>query len=129
MAFQTSVSLANCEYTYSLHPHVKKFTLRDNTFAESKVGNYELSRLLESVPNSGNGFLLKIIVNKDLNGFSISTGSACTAGAIQASHVLQAMYGKDSNRLHESIRISTSDQTPLQEIQLFVKKLKEILGG
>ena len=64
MAFQTSVSLANCEYTYSLHPNVKKFTLRDNTFAESKVGNYELSRLLESVPNSGNGFLLKIIVNK-----------------------------------------------------------------
>lgn len=42
MAFQTSVSLANCEYTYSLHPNVKKFTLRDNTFAESKVGNYEL---------------------------------------------------------------------------------------
>ena len=72
MAFQTSVSLANCEYTYSLHPNVKKFTLRDNTFAESKVGNYELSRLLESVPNSGNGFLLKIIVNKDLNGFKIN---------------------------------------------------------
>jgi len=45
MAFQTSVSLANCEYTYSLNPNVKKFTLRDNTFAESKVGNYELSRL------------------------------------------------------------------------------------
>ena len=60
MAFQTSVSLANCEYTYSLHPNVKKFTLRDNTFAESKVGNYELSRLL------------KIIVNKDLNGFKIN---------------------------------------------------------
>ena len=72
MAFQTSVSLANCEYTYSLHPNIKKFTLRDNTFAESKVGNYELSRLLETVPNSGNGFLLKIIVNKDLNGFKIN---------------------------------------------------------
>ena len=27
MAFQTSVSLANCEYTYSLNPNVKKFTL------------------------------------------------------------------------------------------------------
>ena len=65
----------------------------------------------------------------DLNGFSISTGLACIVGAIQPSHVLQAMYGKDSNRLHESIRISTSDQTTLQEIQLFTKKLKEILGG
>ena len=48
MAFQTSVSLANYEYTYSLHPNVKKFTLRDNTFAESKVGNYELSCTMRS---------------------------------------------------------------------------------
>ncbi|MBP2621061.1 DUF1831 domain-containing protein [Streptococcus panodentis] len=72
MAFQTSVSLANCEFTYSLHSNVKKFTLRDNTFAQTKVGNYELSRLLEAVPNSGNGFLLKIIINKDLTGFKIN---------------------------------------------------------
>ena len=77
-------------------------------------------------PNQKNDLLL---LQMDLNGFSISTGSACTAGTIQPSHVLQAMYGKDSNRLHESIRISTSDQTTLQEIQLFTKKLKEILGG
>ena len=77
-------------------------------------------------PNQKNDLLL---LQMDLNGFSISTGSACTAGAIQPSHVLQAMYGKDSNRLHESIRISTSDQTTLQEIQSFTKKLKEILGG
>lgn len=72
MAFQSSVSLDNCQYTYSLHPNVKKYTLRDNTFAPTKVGNYELSRLLEAVPNSGNGFLLKIIVNKDLTGFKIN---------------------------------------------------------
>lgn len=77
-------------------------------------------------PNQKNDLLL---LQMDLNGFSISIGSACTAGAIQPSHVLQAMYGKDSNRLHESIRISTSDQTTLQDIQLFTKKLKEILGG
>ena len=60
MAFETSVSLKDCKYTYSLHPNVKKYTLRDNTFAVTKVGNYELNRLLEAVPNSGEGFLLKI---------------------------------------------------------------------
>ena len=53
MAFETSVSLKDCKYTYSLHPNVKKYTLRDNTFAVTKVGNYELNRLLEAVPNSG----------------------------------------------------------------------------
>ena len=39
MAFETSVSLKDCKYTYSLHPNVKKYTLRDNTFAVTKVGN------------------------------------------------------------------------------------------
>ena len=72
MAFETSVSLKDCKDTYGLHPNVKKYTLRDNTFAVTKVGNYELNRLLEAVPNSGEGFLLKIIFNKDLTGFKIN---------------------------------------------------------
>ena len=72
MAFETSISLKDCLYTYKLHPNVKKFTLKDNTFAETKVGNFEVSRLLEEIPNSGQGFLLKIIFNKDLSGFKIN---------------------------------------------------------
>ena len=51
---------------------LKKFTLKDNTFFETKVGNYELTRLLEKVPNSGEGFQLKIIINKDLTGVKIN---------------------------------------------------------
>ena len=77
-------------------------------------------------PNRKNDLIL---LQMDLNGFSISTGSACTAGAVQPSHVLQALYGSNSERLKESIRISVSDQTNIQEIKLFSQKLKEILGG
>ena len=77
-------------------------------------------------PNQKNDLIL---LQMDLNGFSISTGSACTAGAVQPSHVLQALYGPNSERLKESIRISVSDQTSIQEIKLFSQKLKEILGG
>ena len=72
MAFETSVSLTDCDYTYAIHTNIKKYTLRDNTFAQTKVGNYELNRLLEAVPNSGDGFKLKIIINKDLTGFKIN---------------------------------------------------------
>ncbi|KXT77203.1 hypothetical protein STRDD10_00053 [Streptococcus sp. DD10] len=72
MAFEPSVTLKDCSYSYHIGDNLKKFTLRDNTFAQTKVGHYELTRLLEEVPNSGQGFLLKIIVNKELTGFKIN---------------------------------------------------------
>ena len=72
MAFEKTIKLQNCRYDYTLSPSVKKFTLKDNTFFETKVGNYELTRLLEKVPNSGEGFLLKIIINKELTGVKIN---------------------------------------------------------
>lgn len=47
-----------------------------------------------------------MLVNLDLAGIAASSGSACTAGSIEPSHVLVAMYGKDSDRLRNSIRFS-----------------------
>ena len=38
---------------------------------QNKVGNFELTRLLEEVPNSGDGFPLKITINKDLTAFKL----------------------------------------------------------
>ena len=72
MAFEKTIKLQNCRYDYTLSPTVKKFTLKDNTFFETKVGNFELTRLLEKVPNSGEGFKLKIIINKDLTGAKLN---------------------------------------------------------
>ena len=66
MAFEKTIKLQNCRYDYTLSPSVKKFTLKDNTFFETKVGNYELTRLLEKVPNSGEGFLQKLSSTKSL---------------------------------------------------------------
>ena len=73
MAFEKTIKLQNCRYDYTLSPTVKKFTLKDNTFFETKVGNFELTRLLEKVPNSGEGFQLKIIINKELTGPSLTS--------------------------------------------------------
>lgn len=72
MAFATSVKLKNCKYTYAISPSIKKYTLRDNTFEQTPVGHYQLTRMLEEIPNSNQGFLLKIIVNKELTGFKIN---------------------------------------------------------
>lgn len=72
MAFEKTVNLPDCKYSYTISPKVKKFTLRDTTFTQNKLGNYELSRLLEKIPNSGDGFSLKITINKDLTGFKLT---------------------------------------------------------
>ena len=72
MAFEPSVALKDCRYSYHINPTVKTFTLRDNTFEVTKAGHYQLSRILEEVPNSNQGFLLKIIINSDLKGFKIN---------------------------------------------------------
>lgn len=47
-----------------------------------------------------------MLVNLDLAGVAASSGSACTAGSIDPSHVLVAMHGKDSDRIRNSIRFS-----------------------
>ncbi len=46
------------------------------------------------------------LVNLDMSGVYASSGSACTAGSIDPSHVLVAMFGNDSEALRNSIRFS-----------------------
>lgn len=70
-----------------------------------------------------------LLLRLDLEGISISTGSACTAGVVQVSHVLQAFYGEESPRLHESVRVSISPQNTEQEMITLAKTLKNIIGG
>lgn len=47
-----------------------------------------------------------MLVNLDLAGIAASSGSACTAGSIDPSHVLVSMFGKGSDKLQNSIRFS-----------------------
>lgn len=69
----------------------------------------------------------------DLAGIAVSGGSACTAGSIEPSHVLTAMYGADSPRISESIRISFGKVNTEEDIDKLiatiiqtVDKLKQI---
>jgi len=47
-----------------------------------------------------------MLVNMDMEGVAVSSGSACTAGSIDPSHVLVAMFGQESERVRNSIRFS-----------------------
>jgi cysteine desulfurase len=69
-----------------------------------------------------------LLLRLDLEGISISTGSACTAGIVQTSHVLEAFYGADSHRLKESVRISLSPLNTEKELKQLAQTLKNIIG-
>ena len=78
-----------------------------------------------SFPDKENGPLLTLL---DLTGFAVSTGSACTAGTVDPSHVIQALYGKDSDKLKTAIRISLSEENTAEELQALAEKLNQIIG-
>ncbi|GAF35767.1 DUF1831 domain-containing protein [Lentilactobacillus farraginis] len=77
MAFSKTVKLAGDTSTYEISPEVKRYTLKDLGFVETKAGNYSLERSLD--PNSpyGTGYKFKMMVAKKLDGFrmSITTGN------------------------------------------------------
>lgn len=64
--------------------------------------------------------------NMDLSGVALSGGSACTAGSLEPSHVLTAMFGPDSPRLNESIRISFGAVNTESQVDQLVTKLSAV---
>ena len=57
-----------------------------------------------------------LLVNLDLAGIAASSGSACTAGSHEPSHVLKAMFG-DDERTKSSVRFSFGLGNKLEDIE------------
>ncbi|MGG3798232.1 cysteine desulfurase family protein [Metabacillus fastidiosus] len=68
-----------------------------------------------------------LLVNMDLAGIAVSSGSACTAGSIDPSHVLVSMFGKGSERITSSIRISFGLGTTMEEVTRAAKETAKIV--
>ena len=83
------------------------------------------------VPNTTNisfGYIEGESILMYLNDFGIcaSSGSACTSGSLEPSHVLRAMK-VPFQFAHGSIRFSLSDQTTEQDIKVVLKELPPII--
>ena len=65
-----------------------------------------------------------LLIALDLQGLAVSAGSACEAGAVEASHVLQAM-GVEEKWLRSSIRLSVGKENTLDEIEAAVAIIGE----
>lgn len=69
-----------------------------------------------------------LLMKLDLRGIAVSAGSACTAGTVDPSHVLEAMYGKGSPSAKESIRVSFGLGNTEEDAERFAKNIIEILS-
>ena len=63
----------------------------------------------------------------DLAGFAVGTGSACSSGAIEPSHVLRAM-GVDKQSAKASLRVSLGITNTRDEIDELLSELRKIVG-
>jgi cysteine desulfurase len=77
-----------------------------------------------SLPESDENDML--LFNLDLQGISVSGGSACSSGASTGSHVLGALYPGSKRG---AVRFSFSKYNTIQDIDFAVDKLAEICVG
>ncbi len=60
------------------------------------------------------------LISLDLDGISVSSGSACSSGRVEASHVLKAM-GVDDETAQGALRISTGWDTTSADLEIFLE--------
>jgi cysteine desulfurase len=110
----------------------------------TKLRNHLIKRVLAEIPQAYlNGSEIKrspnnanfrfndvegegLVLSLDMEGIAASTGSACSSGALEPSHVLLAL-GLKPAQAHGSLRLTIGKYTTKQEIDTTVNKLKEII--
>jgi cysteine desulfurase len=116
--------LVNVEHEQQLRDHLEHTILM--TIPDTVVNGHPVQRL----PNTTNiGFKYiegeAILLSLDKYGICASSGSACTSGSLEPSHVLRS-YGLPYSVLHGSIRFSLSRYTTPAEIDRVLEVLPQI---
>lgn len=68
-----------------------------------------------------------LLIMLDMQGICGSSGSACTSGSLDPSHVLLAI-GLPHEIAHGSLRLTLSDETTLEDIKYTIEKIKDIVA-
>ncbi len=68
-----------------------------------------------------------LVIALDLKGLAVSSGAACSSGAIEPSHVLLSM-GLPHQRARASIRVSLGKQTTQEDIDFAAQVIPETVG-
>ena len=84
------------------------------------------------VPNTSNIYFDHVegesmVISLDLKGLAVSTGAACSSGAIEPSHVLMAM-GLRADRARASLRFSLGKQNTAEDIDIALALVPETVA-
>ena len=115
----------NAAYVASVRDHFIARVLNEIPYV--KLNGHPKDRL----PNNAN-FSFRyvegesLLFSLDLAGIAVSSGSACSSGSLEPSHVLLAM-GLPEGLAHGSIRFSFGKENTIQEADYAVDRLKEII--
>ncbi|WP_445477867.1 cysteine desulfurase family protein [Lysinibacillus irui] len=132
IGFAKAVQVANKlrEEKRSLYNHFKQIML--DVFSQEKLAFHVNGNEEQSLPHilniSFDGMEVEsFLVNLDMAGICVSSGSACTAGSIDPSHVLVAMFGQGAEELRNSIRFSFGQDLTEKDIRSAAEKTAQIV--
>lgn len=120
-------------------------TMEERSKRETELRDHLIERVMKEIPYTRlNGHRTRRLPNNanfsfqfvegesmlimlDMAGICASSGSACTSGSLDPSHVLLAI-GLPHEIAHGSLRLTLGEDTTLEEIDFVVDKLKEIVA-
>lgn len=118
--------------------------MEEKTAKETELRNYLIERIEKEIPycrlnghrtkrlpgNVNFSFLFiegeSVLIMLDMKGICASSGSACTSGSLDPSHVLLAI-GLKHEEAHGSLRMTLSEENTKEELDFVVDNLKEIV--
>ena len=93
-----------------------------------KVFSQQVKRLPNTLQFGVQGFDGEtLLMELDRRGFAVSSGSACTSGKTEPSHVLKAM-AIPNDLATSAIRVSLGRANTMAEVERFVEAMQQILG-
>lgn len=119
-------------------------SMKVRTEKEKELRDYLIQRILDEVPHTRlNGHVTdrlpnnvnisfafiegeSLLIMLDMEGICASSGSACTSGSLDPSHVLMAI-GLPHEIAHGSLRMTLSEETTREELDTVVEKVKAIV--
>ena len=120
--------------------------MEDKIKKETELRDYMIERVLAEIPyvrlnghrtlrlpnNANFSFQFiegeSLLIMLDMKGICASSGSACTSGSLDPSHVLLAI-GLPHEIAHGSLRLTLSEETTKEEIDFTIDQLKNIVAN